>query len=153
VTNVPWLLISFILLITPIIIFPLISFATILPSFVPASFVTFLILVWYLLTFSFILTQFLLWYFNVWIVTSERVVDIDFSNLIYKSISETRISKIEDITEKTGGFIRSVFDYGDVFIQTAGTAEYFIFYAVPHPGEVVRTINELMGTEEEEKKA
>lgn len=150
ITNVPWLLLSILLILTPIIFFSQINLDSVLPSFFPASFVTLIILSWYVLTFGFILTQFLLWYFNVWIVTDERVVDIDFNNLLYKSISETRIAKIEDVTEKTTGFIRALFDYGDVFVQTAGTAENFEFYGVPHPGEVVKTINQLMGNEEEE---
>lgn len=151
ITNLPWLLMGAILILFPVIIFPIISFSSLLPTFVPPNFITFIILLWYLLTFSFILAQFLLWYFNVWIVTSERVVDIDFSSLLYKSISETRIAKIEDVTEKTGGFIRALFNFGDVFIQTAGTAENFIFYAVPRPGQVVQIINQLMGKEEEQK--
>lgn len=149
ITTLPWIIVSIILILTPVIIFPVIKFSSLLPSFVPASFITFIILSWYILTFSFILTQFLLWYFNVWIVSSERVVDIDFNSLLYKSISETRIAKIEDVTAKTGGFIRSFLDFGDVFIQTAGTAENFEFCDVPHPGGVVKIINELMGKEEE----
>lgn len=149
ITTLPWVLISALLIIIPLFFFPLVNFSLVLPSFFPKNFITFIIIAWYLLTGSFILTQFLLWYFNVWIVTSERVVDISFSNLLYKEVSETRIAKIEDVTAKTGGFVRSLFNFGDVFIQTAGTSENFIFYAVPQPAEVVRVINQLMGKEEE----
>ncbi|OGG13876.1 hypothetical protein A2773_03785 [Candidatus Gottesmanbacteria bacterium RIFCSPHIGHO2_01_FULL_39_10] len=149
ITNLSWLITGFILLILPLFLFSLGNITSIFPSFFPPTFTSFIILIWYLLTFTFILTEFLLWYFNVSIVTQERIIDVDFA-LLYKVISETRISRVEDVSARTGGFIRSFFDYGDVFVQTAATEENFEFLAVPHPNQVVKIINELVGREEEE---
>ncbi|MBI2617612.1 PH domain-containing protein [Candidatus Gottesmanbacteria bacterium] len=150
VTNLHWIVISFILLILPPILFPALFFSGSIPTGTTGQFLFFLILSWYLLTFSYMLGNFLIWYFTVSIVTEERVVDIDFVNLLNKRFSETRIAKIEDVTMSTQGFIRSFFDYGDVYVQTAGTELEFEFLAVPHPDRVVRIINQLMGKEEEE---
>ena len=102
------------------------------------------VLVWYLFTFSYLLVSFLLWYFTVSIVTNERIIDIDFINILHKEFSATTLSKVEDVTMKTGGFIRALFDYGDVFIQTAGTNANFEFLAAPHPEKVVRIINDQL---------
>ncbi|MBI4991017.1 PH domain-containing protein [Candidatus Gottesmanbacteria bacterium] len=110
---------------------------------------TFFILGWYLITFSYIFINFLLWYFTVSIVTNERIIDIDFINLLNKKFAETRINRIEDVTMRTGGFIRAFFDFGDVLVQTAAKEVQFEFLAVPHPEKVVRTVNELMGKTEE----
>lgn len=147
ITNISWIIIGLLLILAPILFFPLVSLSALLPPFIPPNFITFIILIWYLLTGSFILTEYLLWYFNVSIVTQERIIDIDFA-LLYKSISETRISRVEDVTSRTGGFIRSFFDYGDVYVQTAANFENFEFLAVPHPQQVVKIINQLMGKEE-----
>lgn len=45
----------------------------------------------------------------------------------------------------------SLFDYGDVVVQTAAKEAMFEFGSVPHPEEVVRIINELMVKEGDEK--
>jgi hypothetical protein len=90
------------------------------------------------------LAGFINWFFNVYIVTNERIVDVDFINILYKQVSSTRLNLIQDVTVKTGGVVRAFFDYGDVFVQTAGTEANFDFHAVPHPQQVAHEIEKLM---------
>lgn len=99
---------------------------------------------WYLATLGYIISNFLVWYFTVNIVTSERVVDIDFFFLLYKEFSEALLNRIEDVTFVTGGFVAAFFDFGDVKVQTAATTEHLDFHYVPRPQEVVRIITELV---------
>ncbi len=94
--------------------------------------------------FSYVWFNFLSWFFNVGVITSERVVDIDFHMVLYKEVTATRLGKIEDITAKTGGYIASLFDFGNVFIQTAGTQANIEFINIPHPSKVVDTVNNLI---------
>lgn len=89
--------------------------------------------------------NFLTYFFNVGVVTNQRIIDIDYTSVLYKEVSEALLSKVEDITSKSGGYFESFFDYGDVFIQTAGTSENIEFLNIPHPSEVVRIIDELLG--------
>lgn len=145
ITNFFWVTTGVILVILPVILFPFIAISGIIPQRLSGQFISLFILVWYLLTFSYILVNFLLWYFTVSIVTNERIVDIDFVNILYKKFAETRIGRIEDVTNRTGGFIRAIFGYGDVIVQTAAREAVFQFESVPHPEQVVRIINELMG--------
>jgi hypothetical protein len=79
------------------------------------------------------------------LITTRRVVDVDFSNVLYKEISVTVLSKIEDSTVKEAGFIGSLLNYGDVYIQTAGSSENIEFMEVPKPNIVVGIVNNLMG--------
>lgn len=144
ITNFVWVGTGVLLIIIPVILFPAIAIAGIIPPNFPGSFFGLTILVWYLLTFSYILVNFLLWYFTVSIVTNDRIVDIDFINILYKKFAETRIVRIEDVTNRTGGFIQALLDYGDVIVQTAAKEAMFQFGSVPHPEKVVRIINELM---------
>jgi hypothetical protein len=143
-TNVSWITVAIMLILIPVIFFPFLLQSVIFPDFISPSFILVFILSWYLFTLSYILLNFLRWYFNVWIVTNERLIDIEFVNLLSKKFAETRISKIEDVTMHTGGFIRSVFEFGDVIAQTAGTISMFQISAIPHPEQVVKIINNLM---------
>ena len=63
---------------------------------------------------------FLLWFFNVYVITDERIIDVDFNSMIYKNISSAKIENIEDVTTRSMGPMASVFNYGDILIQTAG---------------------------------
>lgn len=89
--------------------------------------------------------NFLHWFFNVGLVTNERIVDIDFSQIIYKEVTATKLEKVEDVTSKSAGYFGSLFNYGDVFVQTAGTEVNIEFIEIPRPGDVVGIINELGG--------
>lgn len=144
ITNIPWIVFATILIILPV-------FSPFLDSVVPfANLLTpkmslVLLAFYYVVIFgTMILINFINWYFNVYIVTNERLVDVDFVNILYREVSSTRLNLIQDVTVKTGGVIRAVFDYGDVFIQTAGTETNFDFHAVPHAQQVAREIEKLM---------
>ncbi|MBI3290141.1 PH domain-containing protein [Candidatus Microgenomates bacterium] len=145
VTNVPWIIIATVLFLAPGVLssFPLLTF-------LPGEFQVVAVLAWYLVATAFVLESFLTWFFNIYILTDERVIDIDFHNLIYREISETKIDKIQDVTYKVGGVTRAIFHYGDVYIQTAGTVPNFDFMGVPQPNEVVKIIQELRVQEEQE---
>lgn len=150
-TNLSWIIIAIVTIVLPLFLFPALIVSGINIGSAPKNILSELIFIWYLLVFSYILVNFLLWYFTVSVVTPERIIDIDFINLLNKKFAETRIARVEDVTMRTGGFIRSFFDYGNVFIQTAAKEAVFQFDAVPHPDKVVRIVNQLMGKEEEER--
>lgn len=146
VTNVSWMIIAVLLALAPNVLsfFPLIDF-------LPIRFQIVALIFWYLIVTAFVLESFLTWFFNVYIVTDERVVDIDFNNLIYREVTDAKLDKIQDVTYTLGGVIRTIFNYGDVMIQTAGTVPSIEFEAVPNPAEVARILQELRTEEEQEQ--
>jgi hypothetical protein len=141
VLNVPWIILTIFLLFAPVILFPLLGRAM-LPVAFPGGYIVIAVLGWYLVTFGFAFASFLKWFFNIYIVTNERIVDIDFLHLLYKQFSEARLINIQDISYKTGGIIETMFNFGHVLIQTAGTAPNFDFDSVPNPQQVVKIISE-----------
>jgi len=145
ITNVPWIALAVLLFFAPLIlpIFPLLDF-------LPERYQLMSLIAWYLMLTAFIFESFLTWFFNVYIVTDERLIDVDFYNLIYKQITEAKADKIQDTTYRVGGVLRSVFNYGDVLIQTAGAEANLEFEAVPNPNEVVKVIQDLRTQEEME---
>jgi len=146
ITNISWIVTTFVVVLSPPVI---ISFASL--NFIPSGYRLIITLAWYLLTFAFALEKFLSWFFNVNIITDERIIDIDFPSILYKDISETKIDQIQDVSMKVGGFIRSLFNFGDVLIQTAGAVPEIHFSAVPNPEQVSKILNELILEEEQEK--
>jgi membrane protein YdbS with pleckstrin-like domain len=84
-------------------------------------------------------------------VTDERVVDVDFLNLIYREITDANIDKIQDVTVQVGGVTEALFNYGNVLIQTASELPLIEFDNVPRPDKVSRILRNLRIEEEQEK--
>jgi len=137
-TQIYWVINSFFLLIL------LISVNIVVGSFFSLSQVFLINCFGIVIILSYIWMSFLNWYFNVGIVTNKRVVDIDFSSILYKEITVAKLDRIEDITIKSGGYFESFFDFGTVYIQTAGSEANIEFTNVSYPSEVVQNINKLL---------
>lgn len=144
ITNFKWILVSIIFLLLPLFAFLFVNFGGQIITF-PIKYIIFFLLFYYLIIFSYIYVNFITWYFNISFVTNIRVIDIDFSGLIYKNVAVTKLSLIQDASFIQAGAIRTFFDYGDVFVQTAGTHSNFEFEAAPQPANAVHIINELIG--------
>ncbi len=93
-----------------------------------------------------------LYYLNMYVVTSERIVDIKQSSLLHHTISELHLEQIQDVTADVKGFLENIFDYGDVYIQTAAETERFKFDKVPNPTKVTKLILDLYEQLPEAKK-
>lgn len=145
ITNVGWIAVTILLLFAPRVL----TFFPLLSSF-PVNYQFIAILGWYLITVAYALEQFLSWFYNVNIITDERIVDVDFTNLIYKEVTDAKLDKIQDVTYKMGGVSRTLLNYGDVFVQTASEEPNVEFLAVPDPDKVVKIIKGLINQEEEE---
>lgn len=146
ITNASWIAVSLILTILPIIVLTFspnfgIDFLT-SPS--AARFTAIYALFYYLILLSYILISFLYWFYNVFIVTSERIVDIDYSDIVVHNIAVTKLSHIEDVNYTQSGFIPTFLNYGDLFVQTAGTERNFEALSIPKPREATHIIGDLI---------
>ena len=145
ITNVPWILISFAMLFVP----SLISFVPLFDN-LPLSYQFAALFFWYLVTFAYALEQFYSWYFNVYIITEERVIDIDFNNLLNKKFTEAKLTMIQDVTSSVRGVSQTIFNYGDVLIQTASEIPEIVFNRVPNPEKIIKVLGQLRIEEEQE---
>ncbi len=80
---------------------------------------------------------------NIEIITDIRVVEVDQIGLFNHTISELHIDKIEDATSETVGVFGTIFNYGNVYVQTAGTTERFEFHHVPNPAAIEKLVLDL----------
>ncbi len=95
------------------------------------------------------------YYLSLQIVTNERVIDIDQTGLFKREVNEMPLSNIEDVNYKQNGFWGTIFNYGNVILQTAGTGASnssshledktngFTMNGVPKPSEVCDNISKL----------
>jgi hypothetical protein len=149
ITNVRWIFFGSLLLILPLFL-PLIS--KFLPNplpFLPGKFYFFLSAFYYLVVASYWYINFISWYYNISLVTDKRVIDINFSNLVYKDVAATKINLVQDVSFSQIGAIRTFFDYGDVLVQTAGTLDNFTFESAPQPENIVHIVEDLIGKRNE----
>ncbi len=149
ITTAPSILLVALLYLAPFILFPIFFSYNFLPD-LSAGYKFILTLFWYFSVSTYGLLRFLSWYFNVYIVTNERVVDVDWYSLTYKRVTNAQISKIQNTTLVTSSVLESIFDFGNIHIETAGNDENIEFEKIPHPALVKKKIDELMQKEEEQ---
>lgn len=153
-TNIGWLVFVLTLAMIPLFWseFPLLSMVSAGVEFGMVG-------LWYLGLLLFVFEKTLLWLFNIYIVTDERIIDVDFFGLLYKNINMTQIKHIEDVNYSQVGLMSSIFDFGDVVIQTAAEQRSddmdkeqsaFTFEAISKPDRVARVVMQLMEQEEKE---
>lgn len=138
VTQLPWISFSVFLIILPIF------FNLFLGRYLTFPQTFFLNLFWYSFVLTLAFINFLNYLFNVGIITNQRIIDVDYHSVLYKEVNATSLSKIEDVTAKSSGFINSIFNFGDIFVQTAGTHENIEFANVPNPQRIAGIISETM---------
>ncbi len=145
ITNLGWVLSAIIFLLIPIIAMLLIESYFLDPfAFIPAKYQMVVILLWYLLTMLYTFESFIVWYFNVYIITDKRIIDVDFKGLWGKRISEALLNSVEDVTYETHKFWHILFDYGDIFMQTAAERTEFEFHSIPKPALVHDKLTDLV---------
>ena len=92
--------------------------------------------------FSFL--EFTDYYLDTWIITNDRVINIEQRGLFNRVASELHLATVQDVTSEVRGIIGTFFDYGDVFVQTAGEQKRFEFKSIEHPEKVKEMINKMV---------
>jgi hypothetical protein len=145
VTFIPYVLIFLILALVPAGVFWLIN--TMFPALLygNTSYPAMILFgsTYYLCICLFFYSYFVAFYLDIWIITNDRLVDVRQISLFAKSISELDLYQIQDATSEVEGFFPSIFNYGTVTLQTAGSIPKFIIYDTPHPHELRQLLLDL----------
>lgn len=144
ITNIPWILFAFFVFITPFIIKLTLPFLGFNLVSIPQNFILIFLIINYLLVLIIAFEGFLGWYFNATLITNEEVVDINFEHLLYKAINLAPLLKIEEADSAVSGIIGTIFNYGNVKVQTAGANVAIEMKNVPHPALVADMILDLI---------
>lgn len=95
---------------------------------------------YYLFTWLFFTFAWVDYYLDLWIVTDERIVSVEQAGLFRRVISEQRLIRVQDVTSEVRGVFPTFLHYGQVFVQTAGERERFVFEQVPEPDLVKKVV-------------
>ena len=144
-TNFPWIVISSFLIIFPLLLFFFFNFVESPFPFISGAFIVIFTLLYYLAVFAYAFINFMKWFYNTLIITTLGVVDIDYSDLIYHDVAITKLNLIEDVKYNKAGFFRSFFNFGDLFIQTAGGKENLEALGIPNPAHAAHIIANSIG--------
>jgi hypothetical protein len=146
ITNLGWIFTLFVFSIIPVITFIILTVLEIdvvSELGLKQSYIFGVLVLWYMLVITNAFMKFLDWYFNIYVITNERILDFDFSPFAYHKISEAGLDSIVDATQENIGFFPMLFNYGDVYIQTAGEKREFDFNSVAKPSWVRDKIMDL----------
>jgi len=148
ITNVSWIFITFVLFLVPVFFFIFRSELEVLGAFnLPVRFTIIFTIFYYLIVLTYAFINFITWFYNVFIVTQKRIIDIDYSNIVIHNVAFTKLSHVQDVNYTQVGFIHSLFNYGNVFVQTAGNEPNFEALSVPQPRRAAHIIADLIGKE------
>jgi uncharacterized membrane protein YdbT with pleckstrin-like domain len=145
---IPHALLFLLLLISPAFLFPIYN-QILGPANLGLWLGSSLVIILFAITLA--VDSYLKWYYTVNIITDERIIDVDFNNILYHKFAEAQLEKIEDVSHKPVGIFSSIFDYGNVYIQTAGAKPEFVFDSVPRARDVQDTLLDLLELKQEGK--
>lgn len=140
ITTVSWIIPAFVMFFIPYTIpyvLPLTGLS--LPQFPEAYRFAFMIFV-YLLVLVMVIEGFLHWYFNVYFVTNKRIIDIDFKSILSKHVDIAKLADVQEAKGSNAGLLGTIFNYGEIMVQTSGAKVEIDFHRVPNPSHVADLI-------------
>jgi membrane protein YdbS with pleckstrin-like domain len=82
-------------------------------------------------------------FLNVIVITNERIYEIKQRGFFRREVGSFGLDRIQNITTTQKGIIATAFNFGDLYIETAGENENLNMLTVPNPSELKQFINEL----------
>jgi uncharacterized membrane protein YdbT with pleckstrin-like domain len=104
---------------------------------------------YYLAIWLFFFNSMIDYYLDVWIITNERIIVIEQKGLFSRTIAEVKLYRIQDVKAEVHGIIPTIFDFGEITVQTAAEEMHFSFKQVPEPYQVSRKILEVVESDRE----
>lgn len=92
---------------------------------------------YFLFIWLFTFFSFIDYFLDLSFITNKRIIDITQKGFFARTVSEQELGRVQDVTSEISGIFPTLFKYGNVYIQTAGEKERFVFENVPRP-EMVR---------------
>lgn len=94
-----------------------------------------------------ILYTFFDYFLDEWIVTNKHILDIEQKALFNRVVAKEELSRIQDITMEVKGILPTLFNYGDILIQTASEKQRVFFRQISNPQEVIEITSKLLAVE------
>ena len=82
---------------------------------------------------------------SVLIITNQRLINVRQNGFWRRNITETELSRIQDVSSDTSGFFKILLKYGDLIVRTAGATQggEIIVKDIGNPYEVQQELAKL----------
>jgi uncharacterized membrane protein YdbT with pleckstrin-like domain len=70
---------------------------------------------------------------NILVFTNLHLIEVEQYGLFNRSVSQVSFTRVQDVTGTRTGFFATIFNYGDVEVQSAGEEQQFIFHYAHDP--------------------
>jgi len=107
--------------------------------------VAIIVLILLLIATLMVLTAIYVYSHNVLVFTNQHLIQVEQVGLFSRTVSQVSFNREQDISSNQAGIFPSIFDYGNVTVQSAGENVYFVFRYAPDPEAVS---NEAIATNE-----
>jgi membrane protein YdbS with pleckstrin-like domain len=91
-----------------------------------------------------LVTALIQWYYNISIITDKRVLSLKVTGIFDHSYTEILWRKIQDVSHDSVGVLSSVFDIGNIYLDTAGEGVDLTLKFVSEPRNIQEAINNLV---------
>ena len=119
----------------------IIAVTVLLLLFFGLSYVTSFVII--ALVIFFIIYGFYIWFvYNnyLYVLTSQRIIIIEQSGLFGRKITEAELEKIQNVTVEVKGLTKTLLNFGDVILRTAGTDPTMVLSNVENPYEIQQKV-------------
>lgn len=84
---------------------------------------------------------------SVFVITDKRVIYLEQDGFFKRRVIETNYDKIQDVASHTKGAMRTMLDFGNIEIRTAGASlgSEIIIKNIPHPYRIQQEISKRVG--------
>ena len=91
--------------------------------------------IWLLILWVLFFIEWTDYYLDVWILTDRRIVDVEQKGFFNRDVTSLSYHKIQDITVETRGVIETLFKFGTLHVQTAGSSREIVIRDAHNPEE------------------
>lgn len=132
ITNVGWIIQVALLIAVPIgLLVALGDLQLDIGQVIPASVQLMIVSIYFTAVSTYALLRLNDWYYNIFLVTNKRILKYEFNPLNRFKVSEAELHNIQDVSQSVIGVFPSLFDYGNILIQTAASRVKFKVEQIP----------------------
>lgn len=78
---------------------------------------------------------------DVWVITDQRLIDGLRRHWFHRQVASADLVDIEDVSVQRAGLLPTLFDFGDLRVQTAGEQSNFVLAGIPRPAQVLTVLD------------
>ena len=82
------------------------------------------------------------YYLDVLVITNKKLIDVEQQGLFRRDVATAPVSNVQDIKIEIKGVIRSVFGFGNLYIQTGAVERELLIKDIKNPAKVKAVILE-----------